>query len=89
MKPNWGILQRFGLQNTAKTCGWFWFILKVDQSVRKMFPTHQRVSSDIREDISRLQTISWMALWQIIDYVFPYPNPLARTRTFPKIKGMR
>jgi len=70
MRHIWGILERFVLQNAAKTRGGFWFVLKVDQSVRKMFPKHRGVSSGLREDIPRLQTISWTILWQIIHYIF-------------------
>ena len=56
MRHNWGILERFVLQNAAKTRGGFWFVLKVDQSARKMFPTHRRLSSGLREDISTVRS---------------------------------
>ena len=58
-----GISGCFVVQSTAKTCHGFYDGLKVDLSVRKMYPTHHRVSLGSRENISRLQIISWKVLW--------------------------
>ena len=75
----WGISGCFVVQNTEKTCHGFCDGLKVDLSVRKMYPTHHRVSLGSRENISRLQIIFWKVCGEFIDSVHPYPNPLTRS----------